>query len=192
MSRGRIWASKDRQAILPQGSKVLRLNCYQRSLASVGAVVTSGIKKRRVSEVPLRVASIVGQALVIHDRNRLGPARRVLYRKFGFYHRLHIWAQVDTSHVGIAHAKGTEDLLVRCINPLDGCGRIVSGKRRQVVECRRAGILKRRGMVIERRRLPVGWSIRIQLRIRSVGKYRRGRSGELSSALMGKHGASLV
>src|SRR5699024_3705226 len=45
VSRGRIWASKDRQATLPQGSKVLRLSSCQCSLASVVVVVTSGRKK---------------------------------------------------------------------------------------------------------------------------------------------------
>lgn len=44
VSRGRIWASKDRQATFPQGSKVLMLSSCQCSLVSVVAVVTSGRK----------------------------------------------------------------------------------------------------------------------------------------------------
>ena len=53
VSRGRTWALKDRQATLPQESKVLMLKGYQRSLASVVVVVTSGRRKRRVSKVLL-------------------------------------------------------------------------------------------------------------------------------------------
>ena len=75
------------------------------------------------------------------DMNRLGPTRRVIYRKLGFCQWLYIWAQVDASHVGIAHTKGTEDLLVP-IDPLGRYARIVSGKRRQVVERRSVGALK--------------------------------------------------